>query len=158
MTDELAERVTLLTEALTAAQFVLSIHLATLQADRVRYDPTGEGDEIVGETLAQIDALIGPYEPGKYFRTLQAARDQEQASRLDAEVEHLRAAGTIAPGDERMRLMRRINHAAKAFDRDDEEPTASSTFCSECGMTLDDCCDPPLCCACGDSPSEETTT
>lgn len=24
----------------------------------------------------------------------------------------------------------------------------TTEFCSECGMTLDDCCDPPLCCDC----------
>ena len=50
--------------ALRKAQFVLKIEGDKCAYDPPRYDETGEGIEIIGETLAEIDRLIGPYVVG----------------------------------------------------------------------------------------------
>ena len=51
-------------ESLQAAQFVLGVEHEMAVKDPERYDETGEGAEIIGETLREIDTLIGPYQVG----------------------------------------------------------------------------------------------
>lgn len=46
-------------ETLQAAQFVLGVEYEMAVENPKRYDETGEGAEIIGTTLQQIDSLIG---------------------------------------------------------------------------------------------------
>lgn len=53
-------------KALLGAQFFLHAMKDTIIAT----DSTGEGQEIAGELLSEMESLLGPYEAGKYVRAL----------------------------------------------------------------------------------------